>query len=61
MHLDFKEKIINTKLIRNHLKTEWKRFESNRVCSIYFAGGACEAKSVPNLKLGDEVNEKKVL
>ena len=46
---------------QNKDKTEWKPSESDRVCSIHFAGSAYERNSVPTLNLGYEVEEKKAI
>ena len=46
---------------QNKYKTEWKPSESDRVCSIHFAGSAYEPNSVPTLNLRYEVEEKKAI
>ena len=43
----------------NKDKTQWKPFQSDRICSIHFVGCAYEENSVPTLNLGYEVEEKK--
>ena len=44
---------------QNKDKTEWKPCESDKVCSIYLVASTYEANSVPTLKLGYEVEEKR--
>ena len=56
---ELRNKYIRPLKRQNKDKTEWRPSESDRVCSIHFFGSAYEAKSVPTLNLGYEVEGKK--
>ena len=58
-NVELRNKWIKASNRQNKDKSEWKPSESDRVCSIHFAGSAYEANSVPTLNLGYEVEEKK--
>ena len=58
-NVELRNKGIRALQRQNKDKTEWKPFENDRVCSIYFLGSAYQANSVPILNLSYEIKEKK--